>query len=184
MSVVVVSRGESENVIVADSALSSHNLTTTNSSIKVFDVTPDVYVGFAGNPEMVTIFKVFTNKNTFPHAIGLTEETLSSYLFSFYAEAARRGFDISDSDPESLLRTNLSAGVITPYTIFSIEGYFIQEVPDYYAVGSGEDIAMTAMALGQSPVDAVRIACQLNPWCSEPIIERRVERRQADGDLT
>ncbi|NUS39404.1 MAG: hypothetical protein HOQ02_10330 [Lysobacter sp.] len=38
-----------------------------------------------------------------------------------------------------------------------------------YAIGSGCDYALGAMAMGASAEDAVRIACQLDPHSGEPV---------------
>lgn len=40
----------------------------------------------------------------------------------------------------------------------------------FYAIGCGADIAITAMTLGKSPAEAVRIACRIDPMhCGLPI---------------
>jgi hypothetical protein len=40
---------------------------------------------------------------------------------------------------------------------------------EFYAIGSGADFAMGAMAMGASAEEAVRIACQLDPHCGLPV---------------
>ena len=41
---------------------------------------------------------------------------------------------------------------------------------EYFAVGSGEDFALGAMAAGAGPEAAVEIACQLDVWSDGPVI--------------
>lgn len=53
----------------------------------------------------------------------------------------------------------------------TFSGLDVFEVPEYAAIGAGEDFAITAMCLGKNPREAVAIACHLSVWCSEPITE-------------
>lgn len=40
------------------------------------------------------------------------------------------------------------------------------EVPEYAAIGSGQDFAVAAMHMGSRPVDAVKVAAELDLYCS------------------
>jgi hypothetical protein len=53
--------------------------------------------------------------------------------------------------------------------VFSIKGWFIQEVLKYEAIGAGMDFALAALYLDKSAHDAVRVACELSIFCEEPI---------------
>ena len=46
---------------------------------------------------------------------------------------------------------------------------------DFYAFGSGADVAMGAMAAGVNAIKAVKIACKFNVYCSEPIYILRLD---------
>lgn len=54
-------------------------------------------------------------------------------------------------------------------------GLDIYEVPEFEAVGAGEDFAKAALHLGHTPREAVEVACKLSIYCSEPISEITVE---------
>ncbi|MDV3352154.1 hypothetical protein D0962_02975 [Leptolyngbyaceae cyanobacterium CCMR0082] len=54
-------------------------------------------------------------------------------------------------------------------------GLDIYEVPEFEAVGAGEDFAKAALHLGHSPREAVEVACKLSIYCSEPISEITIE---------
>ncbi len=54
-------------------------------------------------------------------------------------------------------------------------GLDIYEVPEFEAVGAGENFAKAALHLGHSPREAVEVACKLSIYCSEPISEITVE---------
>ncbi len=53
--------------------------------------------------------------------------------------------------------------------VFSVAGWFIQEVVTYEAIGAGMDYALAALYLGNSAHDAVKVACELSIFCEEPI---------------
>lgn len=46
---------------------------------------------------------------------------------------------------------------------------------DYFAVGSGEEFAQGAMAMGASAEQAVEAACLLDPWSAPPIVTMKLE---------
>lgn len=54
-------------------------------------------------------------------------------------------------------------------------GLDIYEVPEFEAIGAGEDFAKAALHLGHTPREAVEVACKLSIYCSEPISEITVE---------
>lgn len=56
--------------------------------------------------------------------------------------------------------------------LFYIGGdLLVTEVKEYYAIGAGEDFANTALYLGCSPREAVKVACEMSCFVSEPIKE-------------
>ena len=59
--------------------------------------------------------------------------------------------------------------VLTSGKAFLADGYYVQEITNYHAIGSGMEYALTAMHLGHSPYEAVKVACDLNIYCSEPV---------------
>lgn len=59
---------------------------------------------------------------------------------------------------------------------FLIEGLFIHEIHEYNAIGAGEDFANAALYLGHTPKEAVKVACDLCCFVSEPIVEYSMPR--------
>ncbi|MBR6649296.1 MAG: hypothetical protein IKL29_07960 [Bacteroidaceae bacterium] len=55
--------------------------------------------------------------------------------------------------------------------LFEIEHMFVFEIKDYVAIGAGDDFANAALYLGHTPREAVKVACELSCYVSEPIIE-------------
>lgn len=49
------------------------------------------------------------------------------------------------------------------------EGYLIEKVSDFCAIGSGYDKALIALELGHSVEETLRAVCKYDLYCSEPI---------------
>ena len=77
--------------------------------------------------------------------------------------------DFKDSQPED---------AFTALTIQDGEVFIYENSPfptgpltaDYFAIGSGRDIALGAMEMGASAPEAVRVACKHDVWTAEPIM--------------
>ena len=60
--------------------------------------------------------------------------------------------------------------------LFQIENMLVYEVSEWSAVGAGEGFANAALYLGNSPRDAVKVACELSCFVAEPIIEYTMQK--------
>lgn len=47
----------------------------------------------------------------------------------------------------------------------------------FYAVGSGTKAALGALHMGASAVQAVKVACKIDPWSAPPIVSMSLKRR-------
>jgi len=47
----------------------------------------------------------------------------------------------------------------------------------FYAVGSGTKAALGALHMGASAVQAVRVACKIDPWSAPPIVSMSLKQR-------
>lgn len=53
---------------------------------------------------------------------------------------------------------------------FHIENFLVLEVDNFSAIGAGSDFALAALYLDREPAEAVRVACKLSCYATEPII--------------
>lgn len=67
---------------------------------------------------------------------------------------------------------------------FLCEGLFVHEIHEYNAIGAGENYANAALYLGHSPSEAVKVACELSCFVSEPIIEFTMEKETKKDEET
>lgn len=54
------------------------------------------------------------------------------------------------------------------------EGFSLLEIKDFNAIGAGFKHTETALYLGHSVEESIRVACKLSPYCEEPIIIHEV----------
>jgi hypothetical protein len=62
--------------------------------------------------------------------------------------------------------------------VFSIEGWLVQEIVNYEAIGRGMDFALAAFYLGHSAEKAVETAIELSVFCEGPV-QLRQYRQEA-----
>lgn len=60
--------------------------------------------------------------------------------------------------------------------VFMIENMLVYEISSYEAIGAGQDFANAVLYLGHSAKEAVKVACELSCYVSEPIIEYEMKR--------
>lgn len=66
----------------------------------------------------------------------------------------------------TLLVAKLNGEIFTAASSYMLSGPLMGE---YFAIGSGEEYALGAMAHGAGPETAVKLACELDVWSAEPI---------------
>lgn len=59
---------------------------------------------------------------------------------------------------------------------FYIQNFLVLEVDQYSAIGAGADYALAALYLDKSPSEAVKVACDLSCYVSEPILTYTVAK--------
>lgn len=79
----------------------------------------------------------------------------------------------SDDDTKKMLSNQYI--IAFDSTLWVINGIDVIPVKDYYAIGAGEDYALAAMHLGCTPREAVKVACDMSCYVSDPILEETIE---------
>ena len=57
---------------------------------------------------------------------------------------------------------------------FAIDNMLVLPIEDYYAIGAGMDYALGALYMGSNSKEAVKAACELCAFVSEPIISETI----------
>lgn len=157
MSVVVGKVTEDKIIIGADSIrVSGWGTQEKDRRAKLFRENGMV-VGTAGGCAEASMFQLFchTHKPESP-----TEMAIVRY-FSEFLTWSKQHSPSATVDNEYL--------IIFDLTLIYFSKFFARIVPEYYAIGAGQDFALSALYLGNSVEKAVEAACELSIFCEQPI---------------
>ncbi len=184
MTVIVAVRNATKAVIAADTQETQGELFASGANrvdcekIQAFD---QAYIGLAGSATHHRVFQSLRayhkERLDFTHGMAIFDTLcgLQEILEEEYY-LLREEKDEDDSQPYG--SNHLSGMVINPAGIFQIESYReVTEYGQYWAVGSGAEIALGALhvlyEMLDDPVEIARraaaAACDLVVSCSEPI---------------
>lgn len=161
MSVIAVKVESDKITIAADSIIIKDDLKRTNFQ-KLRDL-GNMIVGGCGSVEELSLFFEFAKRSK--------EKLTSVYAVQeFMNKFATYKREYTDDN-----KINNEYIIIYDKHVYQVDGMFVQEVKDYTAIGEGEPYALTALYLGHSVVAAVRAACNLCCFVSEPILNCEVK---------
>lgn len=166
MSVVTCKVYDDKYVISADSITvrgSTQSKGDNHKSVKLKEVN-GLVIGGVGKAEETSLLYIFaaTTKPAFA-----TEDSLLSFWGEFSSWKNKKIGDAS-------INNNYIIGFGDK--VFNIEGWFINEINDYEAIGAGMDYALAALYMGKSSDESVSVACELSIYCEKPII--KIEKKK------
>lgn len=166
MSVVAVRVNKNSIVMSADSiiTLGGDKSATGRGRGKIFEVN-GMLIGGVGYASEINLLALFAENHK---PLAATERAITQFLNEF------ADFKNKTTDNRTLRNDFLLAFDGKCFCIFS--DYDVMEITDYYAIGYGMDYANAALYLGHSPQEAVKVACDLCCYVSEPIITLTQER--------
>lgn len=164
MSVIAARVYNNHIEIAADSIVVKGRFSKRNNTFTKLVEENDMIMGATGTCEEASFMWNFmsTHKPKTP-----TEEDVLSFMIEF-AEYKNKISGSSKIENAYLL--------VFEGKLFEINNMLVQEIKDYTAVGAGEDFANAAMYLDHNPVAAVKVACDLCCFVSEPIISYSQKR--------
>lgn len=124
----------------------------------------DMIIGTAGHCEESSLMWIYA-KNHRPAAA--TEKDVLEFIMEF-SDWKRGRTGNSNLDNQYLLAFGGK--------VFHIQNYMVLEVDKFSAIGAGADYALAALYLEKSAPEAVKVACELSCFVSEPIKTFSMER--------
>ncbi|NEN99871.1 MAG: hypothetical protein F6K50_31670 [Moorea sp. SIO3I7] len=162
MSVVAARKYPDKLVFASDSIRLSGYLKQTHRVTgdewgKLFEIN-NMIIGGVGYTMELSFMQIFA-RNHSPAAP--TVEAVLDFIVEFYSWA-------KDKDDTFGRRNEYLLAV--EQDIFCIsDGYLVDKINEFGAIGAGQDYALTAMYLDKTPEEAVAIANELCVYCSAPI---------------
>lgn len=87
-----------------------------------------------------------------------------------------------DEDLKARIReseADFTAVVLNKHGLWTWDSWLVPQrvTGKFYAVGSGTKAALGALHMGASAVQAVRVACKIDPWSAPPIVSMSLKQR-------
>lgn len=171
MSVVAVKITDNKIVMASDSIIVGgwdRKDQERFKSVKMSKVN-GMLVGSCGYLQEGAMFQVYCSNHK-------PEGTKIKDVLEFMIEFKKWVKDLSlNSDEDSKKMLSNQYLIAFDSTVWVVNGIDVIPVKDYYAIGAGEDYALAAMHLGCTPHDAVKVACEMSCYVTDPILEESIE---------
>ncbi len=152
-------------LFAADSMTTNNHMKTGGSSKKLIQIN-GITFGMAGSQYLKVLFSEFVEELDADSIIvrGITRTGMMRLLSKFYGYIKELDADISAGT--SIL---MAKGAKIFHAGIDKDGVFVDEVDEFFAIGSGQAYAMGAMAAGLSPVEAVIASIKIDVWSGLPV---------------
>ena len=164
MSVIAGKVYNDKIVVAADSIVVKGWSKRTGNFAKLLEIN-DMIIGGTGSAEELSLFFRFAQTHK-------PESATEKDVLAFATEFAN--WKQTNYNNNSFLKNMYL--IAYDGHLFEIANMFINEVKDFAAIGAGEDFANAALYLDHSPEDAVKVACELCCYVSEPIVKYKMKR--------
>lgn len=128
-----------------------------DKSVKIFESELGMIIGAVGSAEPIAMLKIFTKKQVPKEA---TQDGIAEFIYDWQSWLSDNSKGVSDKNSYHILYKGKA---------FLADGYYIQEITNYHAIGSGMEYALAALYFGKTAEEAVEVACDLNIYCAPPI---------------
>lgn len=160
MTVIAAKKFDDCIRFAADSMISSDNTKHTQHEVNKIFHTFGMTVGGAGNLSEINLLKIYA-KNRKPKEADEISVIEFFLEFESWAKKKRDNFIIENEYIIALENK-----------LFNIcDGYEVYEVKSFHSIGVGADFAIAILHTGGTPLEAVRVACDLCVLCGIPILE-------------
>lgn len=166
MSVVCARKYEDKIVMAADSILCYGDMKRTKGDIVKLRSINDMGIGGCGTAQEISLMFRFADTHLPSSA---TEAGMQDYIVEFSKQ--KHGYDGDYSVYNTYLITYKGH-------LFCVEDFLVYEVKEYESIGAGMYYGLTALYLGHTPREAVKVSCDLCCYVAEPIIEMEFPREE------
>lgn len=165
MSVIAVKVTDTQITVAGDSILLSADLVRNNpKNFTKINKINNIVVGSVGNAQECALLWNYMETHL------IIEPTIKDVL-QFLVEFAKWKCDYDNS-------YEIKNSYVFAFKghAFTSESLFVREITDFDAIGAGEPYAMTALHLGHSAEESVKVACELCCYVCEPILTYTISR--------
>lgn len=174
ISVIAVKKYEDHVEIASDTQTTSNGTRRhPTRGLKLFQK-DGIVVGIVGNAEVSTFLHLYFKEFSVPN---LTLDDMQQFILNFYKF-------IQETSVDGYEFLEFGLAFASHDVAFIVDGYYVQEVVDFAAIGGGLSECFPLLHVGLSPVDAVVETCQLNIYCGFPVEEYHIYEKEIQSYVT
>jgi len=178
MTICVVKINKENIEIVTDSRISSWSGRREDLQalevMKSEKINNDLYVAIAGWPSTIDYIKLYLEKDPSVLSKKTGKSSVLKFMIGFVHFLKE---SIPNSSPDQLLP---DFHIIIVYHNMCFKYYSgggsLIDIKNFSAIGSGSSFALTALHLGKSATEAVKIACKLDAYCDLPVRKKIIKK--------
>lgn len=161
---VVAGRVYTDKIVMAADSILVNGWSKKNENFAKIVNINGMIVGAAGDAEEASIFWRYMQSHK-------PETASEKDVLEFMVEFGKWKTEFTGS-------SNINNSYLMAYQghLYEMVGLFVHEISNYEAVGAGQDFANAALYLGHTPREAVKVACDLCCFVSEPVVEYEMSR--------
>lgn len=168
MSVVAV-KVQKDKIVIGSDSIRTHGWTQEkDKEAKLWKIDDNTILGAVGSCDDAFLFKQFLETHR-------PKEPTEERIMDLWAEFTQWVKAVMQDGNYKVNSTSFF--LVFNGKVFYINGFFIREVTDYYAIGAGMDYALAALYLGSSVEKSIETACELSIFCEQPINLMEVRRK-------
>ena len=164
MSVVAIKINKTEITIASDTQTTSNGHMKFDGSQNLQHICKlekfgDIIIGSVGSAKTIQLMGMFleTNKLKTPE-----ERELVRFFKEFESWLKKETGDNEGINNNAFI-------VVFKNKAFYFDSFYIREIIDYWAIGSGSIWALPTLEMGHSVETAVEMACKFDLYCSSPV---------------
>ena len=158
MSVVCVKKHNNYFEFAADSICLQGSTKVKLGDFVKLECVNNLIFGAVGYADETALFRLFSETTT---PLAPTEKDITDFFFKFYRWKNDMGCGFSS---KNIYLIGFKGKA------FYVNDMFAKEITEYSAIGAGMDYSLAALHLGCTAEKAVKVACELCCYVSEPII--------------
>ncbi len=163
MTIIAVKIDKKEITMGADSLTTAGDVQECRIS-KIFE-TNGITLGTAGYYSDLMLFYIFCKTHRPKSA---TVDCLIDFLNEYY-DWIKKKTDETKMECSTRL-------FVYENKVFELNGFSVMPIKKYGAIGSGYQYALTALHLGNSVKDALKVASHFDPYCGAPFKIIKIKR--------
>jgi len=159
---VVCCKVTDEKIEIASDSITVRGWTQSkgkNSKFSKLTKVNGIILGGVGYAEETALFQLFCQTHKPKDA---TEDDILTFLSEFSDWKKKRADSHKIENPYIIVYKGKA---------FAIQGFLVEEIVSYEAIGAGSDFALSALYLGFDVEKAVETACELSIYCEKPVIK-------------